>query len=179
MDQRSRVNHMMLINQQLSKKNLSLGRGPFDVQRAATAMKVAACGRTFLLQVGSPSCHKCMAHRFHHHDWSAPTHFQTCRRGRPNAFQKSRLIFQACCKEGVVHARRHRCQNITPPRAKLICIICTSLSRSQWVFASGRCTKKRQASQRERKRHDRKMQSDRADEKKNVCTARQVGVFLS
>ena len=39
----------------------SSGRGPFDVQRAATAMEVAARGPTFLWQVGNPSCHKCMA----------------------------------------------------------------------------------------------------------------------
>ena len=52
------------------------------------------------------------------------------------------------------------------PRAKLIWIICTWLSRSQCSFAFGKCTKKRQPGQRKRTRHDRKMQSDRADEKK-------------
>ena len=52
------------------------------------------------------------------------------------------------------------------PRAKLICVICTWLSRSQCSFAFGKCTKKRQPGQRKRTRHDRKMQSDRADEKK-------------
>ena len=52
------------------------------------------------------------------------------------------------------------------PRAKLTCIVRTWVSRSQCIVALGRCTKKRQPGQRERTRHDRKMQSDRADEKK-------------
>ena len=95
-DQRSRANHTMLIKQQLSKKISLLGRGTFDIQRAATAMKVAALGPTFLWQVGKPSCHKCVAHRFFHHDRSAPTRLEARRRGQPTTFQKSRFIFQDC-----------------------------------------------------------------------------------
>ena len=65
------------------------------------------------------------------------------------------------------------------PRAKLTCIIFTWSSRLRCIFASDKCTSKRQPGQRERTRHDSKMQGNQADEKKIVCTTRQVCVSLS
>ena len=64
-----------------------------------------------------------------------------------------------------------RCRNkmklhFLHPRAELTCIARTSLPRSHCIFARGMCAKSCKPGQRERTRHDRKMQSAQADKKK-------------